>query len=357
LPLTRWSNKLKIRTETMKNSKNIRTEAETLAKYLSGEMDETEAAAYLQQAADSGENYIKLEKMKKQWSAIEGYNEPQKPDTTKAWNKLYARLQTDNLIPGRVILRKNRQLPALLRVAAVVIIMLAVGTVIYLNKDTKPTAEMVQLSTGDENNTLIKTLNDGSVIYLAQNSLFSFPNEFETKSRNVGLKGEAFFDIAPNPDKPFIIETDEAFIQVLGTAFNVKTKNGSAFELSVDRGKVKVSLKNNPGQIETVMAGEKISNIKNSLVKSKQTSVNSWYRQRMHFKDESLQNIISVLNRNFNTTFVVAEKETGNRKLTVTFDNETVETMTELICVTLNLKYQTINGSVVLSEISETTRQ
>ena len=77
----------------------------------------------------------------------------------------------------------------------------------------------------------------------------------------------------------------------------------------------------------------------------------------MHFKDESLQNIISVLNRNFNTTFAVAEKETGNRKLTVTFNNETAETMTELICVTLNMKSQNINGSVVLSENKEDAKK
>jgi ferric-dicitrate binding protein FerR (iron transport regulator) len=77
----------------------------------------------------------------------------------------------------------------------------------------------------------------------------------------------------------------------------------------------------------------------------------------MHFKDESLQNIISVLNRNFNTTFVVAEKETGNRKLTVTFNKESAATMTELICVALNLKSQNINGSVVLSENKENARQ
>jgi len=64
-----------------------------------------------------------------------------------------------------------------------------------------------------------------------------------------------------------------------------------------------------------------------------------------------------VLNRNFNTTFVIAEKETGNRKLTVTFDRETVETMTELICETLNLKSQNINGSVVLSENKESANQ
>ena len=103
----------------------------------------------------------------------------------------------------------------------------------------KPALEMVQLNTGNEANTLIKTLADGSVIYIAQNSLFSFPEEFESGSRNVELKGEAFFDITPNPDKPFIIETDEALIEVLGTAFNVKTQNGKGFRAFCRPGKSK----------------------------------------------------------------------------------------------------------------------
>jgi ferric-dicitrate binding protein FerR (iron transport regulator) len=184
-----------------------------------------------------------------------------------------------------------------MKAAAVILVMVAVGAAVYLNMSRKPAMEMVQINTVNEANTLIKTLNDGSVIYIAQNSLFSFPKEFEPASRNVELKGEAFFDITPNPDKPFIIETDEALIQVLGTAFNVKTQNGKSFELFVDRGKVKVTLKKDPSHSEYVIAGEKITTQANSLVKSKYIAgeASSWYRQRMHFKDESLQNIISVL--------------------------------------------------------------
>jgi transmembrane sensor len=234
-------------------------------------------------------------------------------------------------------------------------ILLGICAVIYLQMNRKPSIELVRVDTGNETNTLIKTLNDGSVIYIAQNSLFSFPKEFENNSRNVELKGEAFFDIASNPQKPFIIETDEAFIQVLGTAFNVKTQNGHDFELTVDRGKVKVTLKKDPSHPEYVVAGEKVTAVKNNIVKSMNISnyKNAWYRQHMQFKDESMQNIISVLNRNFNTTFAVADKEIANHPITVTFNNESAERMTELLCVTLNLKSQNINGSVVLSKNKE----
>jgi ferric-dicitrate binding protein FerR (iron transport regulator) len=343
----------------MKTNDNNQINSEILAKYLGGEMDEAELHDFENEIAASEEIKSNIGKMKKQWSAMKAYMEPKSPDTGKAWDKLHARLNDENLIPADIYKTQNRFGVSLIRAAAVILILVGISALIYLQLNRKPSVEMVQVNTGNESNTLIKTLNDGSVIYIAQNSLFSFPMEFEPDARNVELKGEAFFDIASNPAKPFIIETNEALIEVLGTAFNVKTQNGHAFELSVDRGKVKVTLKKDPSHFEMVVAGEKISEVGNSLVKTKNASdhTDMWYRKNMHFKDEPLQNIINVLNRNFNTTFAVAEKETGNRKLTVTFSNETAETMTELICVTLNLKSQTINGSVVLSENKENAKR
>ena len=270
----------------------------------------------------------------------------------EAWNKLHARLRDENLVPEQGVKANSSLVYYGLRIAALALILLVVGAVIVMNTGRKTEMNLVKLNTLNEANTLIKTLADGSVIYIAGNSLFSYPQEFNKGSRNVELKGEAFFDIAPNPSRPFIIETEEALVQVLGTAFNVKTSNGRGFELCVDRGTVKVTLKKDPSHSEMVIAGEKISAINNSLIRSKYIAGidGSWYTQRMHFKDEKLQDIITVLNRNFNTNFVLADNETGKHKLTVTFQNETAVTMTGLLCAALNLKSQTVNGSVVLSE-------
>lgn len=334
----------------MKMEEYNQPETEKLARYLCDEMSETESKAFADEMYVSEANKTSIEKMKKQWSAINQYQESKTPDTNKAWKKLYSRLDSENLIPATEKPAGNSTFTTMLRIAAVVVVLLGIGSAVYFSVNRKPAVEMLSVNTSSEANTLIKTLADGSVIYIAQNSSFSFPKEFENKSRNVELKGEAFFDIAPNPAKPFIIETGEAFIEVLGTAFNVKTQNGKALELCVDRGKVKVTLKNNPSHSSFVVAGEKVTSFENTLVKSKNASGSTWYKKRMHFKDEPLRNIISVLNRNFSTTFVVPEKETGDRKLTVTLNQETEATLTEIICVALNLKSQNINGSVILSE-------
>ena len=342
----------------MKTGNDKQQQAEMLARYLGGEMSREEADAYEREISVSEADKTRIEKLKKQWSAMKGYKAHESPHTRNAWDKLHNRLKDEKLIPEQGVAVKNRLRYPVLKIAAAVLILLGVATGLFLKLNSR-TTQLVSLNTGNEENTLVKTLADGSVIYIAQNSLFFFPEEFKNTTRNVELKGEAFFDIAPNPARPFIIETDEAMIEVLGTAFNVKAIKGDGFELSVDRGKVKVTLKSDPSHCEMVVAGEKVSTTSHNLVRSKHVAgeASSWYKKRMHFKDETLHNIINVLNRNFNTNFVLAEHATGKHKLTVTFDNETAETMTELICMTLNLKSQTIHGAVVFFENKEGTRQ
>lgn len=336
----------------MKKEEGNRKYFEDLARYCSGEMDESEMMRFGSLMETMGEDLKMIEAMKEKWKALEKYHEPAQPDTQKAWKKLHARLAAEDLIPAGSEKPAKWFTPVLLRVAAVVIIFAGVAAAFYFGLNRKSQVEMVQINTANEQNTLVKTLSDGSVVYLAQNTVFSFPEKFETKKRNVILKGEAFFDITPDPGKPFTIETDEATIRVLGTAFNVRTGNGTNFELTVDRGKVKVTLKDRPSESEFVMAGEMVTAVNSHVVKAKSRDAAShaWYTRKMQFKDESLQNILNVLNRNFNTTFVTANQETGNRKLTVAFGGETPETMVELICQALNLKSQAKNGTIILSD-------
>lgn len=323
-----------------------------LARYLCNEMDEAEKAAFEGQLSGSEEDVKMTGIMKEKWTAMEKYREPAPPDARKAWDKLHERLRDEDLLPAESRKQAGRFAPALLRVAAAIVILAGVASALYFGFGRKSNVEMVQINTAREQNTLIKTLADGSVVYLAQNSEFSFPKNFENNSRNVELKGEAFFDITPDPGKPFKIETGDAIIEVLGTAFNVKTGNGSTFELIVDRGKVKVTLRDNPSVSEMVTAGEMVKAVNNHVVKSKSSAAGSqaWYTKRMQFKDEPLQNILNVLNRNFHTTFVTANQEIGNRKLTVTFSGETPEIMSDLICQALKLKSQAKNGTIILSD-------
>ena len=89
------------------------------------------------------------------------------------------------------------------------------------------------------------TLPDGSVVALNSNSKLVFPKQFNGDTREVTIEGEAFFDVKPNPEKPFIINAGKAQIKVVGTSFNVSAyPETETLEVVVKTGKVQVISKN-----------------------------------------------------------------------------------------------------------------
>ena len=87
----------------------------------------------------------------------------------------------------------------------------------------------------------ILTLDDSSVVYLNFGSSLTLPEHFSSHERKVSLKGEAFFRIAHDPDKPFIVETEQLTTHVLGTQFNVRAYAAEPAEVTVSTGRVKVA--------------------------------------------------------------------------------------------------------------------
>ena len=82
------------------------------------------------------------------------------------------------------------------------------------------------------------SLSDGSKIYLNAGSKLSYSKDYDSESRKVSLNGEAYFDVKKGIN-PFIISTEYAEITVLGTKFNVRSRD-DGFEVGVNEGVVKV---------------------------------------------------------------------------------------------------------------------
>jgi len=168
----------------------------------------------------------------------------------------------------------------------------------------------------------------------------------------VTLKDEAFFDIARNPDQPFVIETEEMLVEVLGTSFNVKTSGKGNFELMVETGLVKVSNKYGVEQSNLVNAGEKIAIVDNNMVITPNADKNymGWRTNRMQFKDEKLSVIVQIINRNYGSNILLQSQGLGERKMTVTFHDNSLETITDLICKTLVLNAEIQDSSIIFTQ-------
>ena len=269
--------------------------------------------------------------------------------TDQAWNELYSRLEQDNLIPARG--QKRLMRPVFAGMAAAIAVLCLCGVLgIWLLNDWGTDERLLSLKNGPEDNTLVTTLEDGSIIYLAQDATLSYPEHFEADKRLVKLDGNALFDVSGNKQRPFLIETKYTTIEVVGTAFNVKNNGKNDFELSVQRGLVKVTRLDN-GESSFVKAGETVILNKNLFLKSPTSDMDQFarYTERIQFKDETLANIVRVINRMSSQPVQLSSSELENRRLTVSFYDNSPAAMTELICLALGLTSEQKEDTLVIS--------
>lgn len=278
--------------------------------------------------------------------------EKNKLKTDQAWEQLYTRLEQDGLLDKPI---SGTQIPYRIGLmkwaAAIVILCVSVATAIFLGRERTPETTLLTLHNNEASTTLVTTLEDGSIVYLADNSLLSYPEHFQREKREVSLLGNALFDVSGNKERPFLIETEQARIEVLGTSFNIKSSDKSAFELAVRRGLVKVTLKKN-GEQTLVKAGQTVSLFSNRLqvAPTQDNEQFSDYTRRIQFKDERLGDILHVINLEYPMMPLKTTADLENRRLTVSFYNNSPATMAELICAALKLKCTQQNNIWMISE-------
>lgn len=278
--------------------------------------------------------------------------EKNKSKTDQAWAQLYTRLEQDGLLDKPI---SGTQIPYRIGLmkwaAAIVILCVSVATAIFLGRERTPETALLTLHNNEASTTLVTTLEDGSIVYLADNSQLSYPEHFQREKREVSLLGNALFDVSGNKERPFLIETEQARIEVLGTSFNIKSSDKSAFELAVRRGLVKVTLKKN-GEQTLVKAGQTVSLFSNRLqvAPTQDNEQFSDYTRRIQFKDERLGDILHVINLEYPKMPLKTTVDLENRRLTVSFYNNSPATMAELICAALKLKCTQQNNIWMISE-------
>lgn len=277
-----------------------------------------------------------------------------KTKTDEAWERLYTRFEQDNLQPktgdGSAIHRKLFLKWGL--VAAAMIVGVVYCATLWMMPSRKEDVRNLVTQENKEITTLVKTLEDGSIVYLAQESTLQYPEHFATDKREVNLQGDAFFDIAKKPEQTFLVETEKVSVEVLGTAFDVRSNADTPFSLSVQRGKVKVVLKES-GQSLFAEAGETVVLRKEGLHLHATNSSGTFdrYTKNIRFKDEALENVLRVINRESSDWKIETNSAALNKKrLTVEFSNNSPESVAELICWTFKLNYFRQGNKLILSE-------
>ncbi|MDP3451442.1 MAG: FecR domain-containing protein [Bacteroidales bacterium] len=276
--------------------------------------------------------------------------------TNDAWNRLYNRLDQDGLLDNtsRGVgpeMRYSRFFRSnTLRWAAAIVIL--IGATYFLTQELYLPTEMISIRNEEDSAAYATTLNDGSTIYLSQNTSISFPKKFRRAGREVTLEGDAYFEVSKNEKSPFVIDTRLISIEVLGTSFYVKISGQSTPSVAVNTGEVRVTLKSN-GQSIRVKAGESAV-LSSGLLKSVATSDSeqfSRYLNKIRFKDEKLSNVADIINRNSGGGMQIEiSPELEERLITATFSGTSADSMAQMICFALNLKFTKEGESILIHQ-------
>lgn len=177
------------------------------------------------------------------------------------------------------------------------------------------------------------TLADGSLVILNSGSELRYIKNFEKGRREVQLKGEAFFRVAKDSLRPFIVHSRETSTTALGTSFNVKAYEGETLDVSLLTGKVAINREELMEEPITLLPGEalKINTEKNRLEKTgfDQELVMGWTKKRIIFQETPLMEAIRVLENWYGVQISIKNRPLNPVLLSGKFQDETLENVLE----------------------------
>ncbi len=229
----------------------------------------------------------------------------------------------------------------LMRVAAVFILLVAIGSVLYIFTDIDKKFQFNKISYVEKVNPKGQRskiiLPDESIIWLNADSKIQYAEDFlKHDKRLLKLKGEAFFDVSHNPDKPFTIQVDEINVNVLGTKFNVRAYPGyNSVQTTLVQGKVSLLNKSN-NQVSYLEPGDMGVYQKdgNSILVRKRVDVNkmiAWKEGKLIFDNEPFTHLAAELERWYDIDIEIDEKLKGKYRYTMTITDESIQEVCKLI--------------------------
>lgn len=324
---------------------------ELITKYLADEASSEEARAlqeWITQAPENERQYLAYKKVfdLSQQHYAQKADETHTVDIDHEWNHFMNNIRGRVLEPETKIRALEKPSYSLwYKIAAAILIVAVSGWII-----TRFVGSDENMSYQTASNTMTVKLPDGSQVILNRNSELSYSASFNDENRTVILKGEAFFDVTPNAQKPFIIQANDASIEVVGTSFNVLAYDSMReVEVVVQSGVVKLSGGDRKTEVK-LQAGDKgiYSKDSHQLSSGINNDVNflSWNTRKIVFTEDDLRTVVATLNRTYQANISIAADIPASCVVTVTFDQQSLEAVLNVLETTLNLTLRT-NGNQV----------
>jgi transmembrane sensor len=303
-----------------------------IGKVLAGEATEQEQQELNTWLAESAANQTYFNNLKTIFDKAAAKNVQLEFDTDAAWNKVKNKITQGRVVP---INRRSEAKVLWLRIAAGVAIV--IGVFYFLNNPMAPQQQVAIVST---DSTRQDTLPDGSTAFLNKQSELAYRYDKKAKSRKVILKGEAYFSVKHDEEKPFVIEADEVLVRDIGTEFNLKAyPEKDTIEILVTEGEVQFYTQYDSGL--NLKAGERAIYSKRNKtfyrIEKPDTNILAYKTKVFSFNNTDLKSVVELLNEVYNSKIVLANVKLFDCRLTANYKEDNAAIIAEVIAETMNL--------------------
>ena len=250
--------------------------------------------------------------------------------------------------------KRTMRIRRLFQYAAVIllIIIAGIGGHLYTVSQTEPTATdksyLVQTGKGQRANI---TLPDGTVVWLNSYTQLHYNANYGATQRVVSLIGEAYFEVAKDKEKPFIVETAGMNVEALGTTFNVKAyREDSQIIATLFSGSVRVS----SDRDNVILSPDENATFerrsgKLAIHKPDNSSyAKMWRNNDLVFNGETLEEIAVLLNRMYNVQIAFKSERIKQYRFSGVICNNSLDNVIELISLTSPITYETRGDTIIL---------
>jgi transmembrane sensor len=222
-------------------------------------------------------------------------------------------------------------------------------------------------------------LPDGTRVWLNAGSRITYNKNYAASLREVSLTGEAFFDVARNAEKPFVIHTDRIDIKVLGTRFNIRSYPADkTTETTLLRGSIEVSIKDRPSEKIILKPNEKLivanddstlhrpgrmnhgsAGTGESLVTIRKPTYDqetgaiietSWVDNKLIFREEEFGELSSQMERWYGVTIRFGDPGLEQLRFTGSFKGETIEQALNALKLTATFNYTIESNQILITK-------
>lgn len=326
---------------------------ELLPRYCEGLVTEEERLQVETWMDESEENRRMAKQIHALYLATDTVHIMKKVDTEKALSKVKSRM-SDNTQKRTGWWQWAQRAAAVLFIPLLVALMLQ-----YWGGNEQELAQIIEVKTNPGMMTSL-TLPDGTLVFLNSESTLSYPSRFASDTRNVTLQGEAYFEVAKNPEKKFIVSTShQSQIEVLGTHFNVEAyEKENRISATLVEGKIGFIYKSDDVSKKVLMdPGQKlVYDSKDNKVQLYTTSGESeiaWKEGKIIFRNTSLEEGLRMLEKRYNVEFIIKNDRLKGDSFTGTFTNQRLERILEYFQLSSQIRWRYLDSPDIKDEKSK----